>query len=81
MGAGSYLKQFFDFGFVESGQFPFTFDDHRSLEEVRIFEHELDRLVFGRWLLLHVLFAIKRRTRVEKFLDRLVADDRAKLVF
>ena len=39
------LKKFFDFGFVEARQLLFTLDDHGALKEVRIFEHELDRLV------------------------------------
>src|SRR6266545_5417781 len=75
-----FLKQLFDFGFVESRELLLTLDDHGPLKEVRIFEHKLDRLVFRRRLLLHVPFAIKRRARVEKFLDRSVADDLAQLV-
>ena len=39
------LKKFFDFGFVEARQLLFTLDDHGALKEVRIFEHERNRLV------------------------------------
>ena len=75
------LKQLFDFGFVESGNFLFTFDDDRPFKQIRIFEHELDRLVFRRRLLLHVFLPVKRSSRVEKLLDWTVADDLFQLPF
>ena len=68
-----------DFGFVEAGQFFLAFDDHGTLEQILIFEHELDRLVLGRWFLLHVSFAIQRRTGVKETLDGAVADDLVQL--
>ena len=74
------LKQFLHFGFVETRQFPFALDDHGTLEQVRIFEHELGRLVLGRRFLLHVPFTIQRRAGIEEILDGAVADNLAKLL-
>src|ERR671922_1031205 len=54
-GPQAILKKFFDFGFVETRELLFSLDDHGPLKEVRIFKHQLDRLVFRRRLLLHVL--------------------------
>jgi hypothetical protein len=45
------LKELFDFGFVEARQLFLAFDNHRAPEQIRILEHELDRLVFRRRLL------------------------------
>jgi hypothetical protein len=75
------LKQFFDFGFVETCEFLPTLDEQGPFKEVRIFKHQFDRFVFGRWLLLHVLFSIERRPCIEKHLDGIVADDFAQFLF
>ena len=66
--------------FVEAGYFFLTFNDYRPFQKIRILEHELDRLVFARRLLLHVHLAVKRRARAEKRFDGIVADQFAQLV-
>src|SRR5688572_9574343 len=75
------LDELFHFGFVKTRQFLLALDDHRALEQVRILEHELDRFVLRRRLLLHVFLAVKRRPRVEKLLYRIVADDLSQFLF
>ncbi len=72
---GSRLQKFIDFRFVKAGEFVFAFDEHRTLEQVGVFEHELDRLVFRRRFLLHVLFFVERRAGTQEQLNRIVADD------
>ena len=69
------LEQLFDFSFVETHQLFLAFDDHRAFQQVRIFEHELDRLVFRRRFLFHVPFAIQWCAGIQKRLDGIVADD------
>ena len=55
------LEEVIYLGFIEARQFLFAFDEDRALQQIRVFEHELDRLVFGRRLLLHVFLFVKRR--------------------
>jgi hypothetical protein len=73
---GNYkLEQFLDFGLVETEKFFLAFNDHRPFQQVRVFEHELDRLFFRWGLLLHILFAIQGRASIQEGLDGIVADN------
>jgi len=76
----SLLDHLFKFGFVKTCEFLFAFNDDRTLEQVRILQHQSDGFIFGRRLLLHVLFSIERRARVQERLDRIIADDLAQLL-
>ena len=75
----SLLDHLFKFGFVKTCELLFAFNDDRTLEQVRIFQHQFDGLIFGWRLLLHVLFSIERCACVQERLDRVVADDLAQL--
>src|SRR6476646_8923319 len=51
-------KQVIYLGFAKTCELLFAFDEERTLQQVRLLEHELDRLIFGRRLLLHVSFFV-----------------------
>jgi hypothetical protein len=71
---GLRLEQGLQICFIKASQLFLAFDNDRPLKKVQVFEHELDGLGFGRWLLLHVPLAVKRRPGIEKVFDRAVAD-------
>ena len=77
----SRLQKLFDFGFVKAGQFFPALDDHRAFQQIRILEHELDRLVFRGRFLLHVFVPVKRRPGIQKRLDGIIADEVAQFLF
>src|SRR5689334_7270553 len=69
------LDHWFELGFIKTGEFLFALNDDRALEQVRILQHQLNRLILGWRLLLHMIFSVERCPRVQKRLDRIVADD------
>ena len=75
----SLRQQLFHFCLIKAGELLFSFDDHRTLEQVRVFQHELDGIFFGRRLLPHILFPVQGCASIQKFLDRLITDDLAQL--
>ena len=72
-------QQCFNLAFVKTGKLRFSSYEYRTLQQIRVPEHELYRLVFRRWFLLHVFFPVEGSSRIQEIFDRIVADDLAQL--
>src|SRR5438876_6370552 len=80
-GARWSFKECFDFGFVEARELLLALDDDGAFEQISVCDHQLDRVVFRGRLLPHVFFSIKRRSGIQKTLDRFIADELAQFLF